>query len=58
MSKLLVTFLLLAMICLQTVNYAKDDPADSPVDDGVVVEDDVELDSDGLTDEQRKILET
>lgn len=58
--KLLVTFLLMALICLQSVNYAKDAPVEDAddEDDGVVVEDEVEVDSDGLTEEQRKLLET
>lgn len=60
MNKLLVTLFLLSLICLQSLNYAKTDPEDSPIDDeddGVVVEDEVETDSDGLTAEQRAALE-
>ncbi len=53
MGKLLVTFFLLALICIQTVNYAKKSEDDIPAseDDGVVVEDEVEVDSDGFTEE-------
>ncbi len=60
MNKVTLCFLLMALLCLNSINFAKKGEP-SPIDeedDGVVVEDEVEVDADGLTNEQRALIES
>jgi len=58
MNKITLALLLIALIAINSVDLARSHTPDDDEDDVVVEEEGDELDADGLTAEQRALIET